>query len=381
MGFILALAACAPGSLASPSAAAPTSAPSPSVPSPGGSVDPSPSSPSPTAPNGSDEPSDAPAPTPSPSGSQGMTTVIHVIAPGDTLSSIARRYATTVGSIAFWNRATYPSLDAASPTYDPDRIQVGWQLVVHPGVVVGSDDLPSAWTPVPIPSATARPSTSASPVPSPGRGEPSIVVTAGPRDGSSVALTFDMGGRLDPALAIIDWLIAEQIPATIFPTGSTASGTVTGRAVMERIAAHPELFSQGNHTWDHPDLTALDATGIEAQLTRTEQAILGLTGRSTRPFFRPPYGSHDADVRAVVGDLGWAYTVMWDVDTIDWKAVADGGPTADDIVARVLSRSRAGSIVLMHLGGYHTFEALPRIVAGLRDRGLDPVTLDRLLGD
>jgi peptidoglycan/xylan/chitin deacetylase (PgdA/CDA1 family) len=33
----------------------------------------------------------------------------------------------------------------------------------------------------------------------------------------------------------------------------------------------------------------------------------------------------------------------------------------------------------MHLGGYHTFEALPRIVEGLRDRGFDLVSLDELL--
>ncbi len=71
---------------------------------------------------------------------------------------------------------------------------------------------------------------------------------------------------------------------------------------------------------------------------------------------------------------------MWDVDTIDWKRVEDGGPTADEIVARVVSRARGGSIVLMHLGGYHTLEALPEVVQGLRDRGLEPVTLETMLG-
>jgi peptidoglycan/xylan/chitin deacetylase (PgdA/CDA1 family) len=33
----------------------------------------------------------------------------------------------------------------------------------------------------------------------------------------------------------------------------------------------------------------------------------------------------------------------------------------------------------MHLGGYETFKALPRIVNGLRDRGFVLVTLDELL--
>jgi peptidoglycan/xylan/chitin deacetylase (PgdA/CDA1 family) len=34
----------------------------------------------------------------------------------------------------------------------------------------------------------------------------------------------------------------------------------------------------------------------------------------------------------------------------------------------------------MHLGGYETFEALPRVVSGLRAAGYDLVTLDELIG-
>jgi peptidoglycan/xylan/chitin deacetylase (PgdA/CDA1 family) len=48
-------------------------------------------------------------------------------------------------------------------------------------------------------------------------------------------------------------------------------------------------------------------------------------------------------------------------------------------VARALSGAQGGSIVLMHLGGYETLGALPRIVGGLRDAGLQLVTLDELV--
>jgi peptidoglycan/xylan/chitin deacetylase (PgdA/CDA1 family) len=71
---------------------------------------------------------------------------------------------------------------------------------------------------------------------------------------------------------------------------------------------------------------------------------------------------------------------MWDIDTIDWRPVADGGPTAAQIVTKVVTNARGGSIVLMHLGGYHTFEALPQMVEGLRARGLEPVKLSEMLG-
>jgi peptidoglycan/xylan/chitin deacetylase (PgdA/CDA1 family) len=88
----------------------------------------------------------------------------------------------------------------------------------------------------------------------------------------------------------------------------------------------------------------------------------------------------NAAVLAAVGAAGYRRTVTWDVDTIDWRPIANDppGPTADQIVAKVLGNARNGSIVLMHLGGYETYEALPAIVAGLRDRGLALVTLDEL---
>jgi peptidoglycan/xylan/chitin deacetylase (PgdA/CDA1 family) len=345
----------------------------------GGPASPSPSasiggSPSPSGPATSPTPTPSPSPSPSPTPVPSPTPIAHIVVAGDTLTSIARRYETTARSIAFWNRATYPSLDPDSPDYDPNTIQIGWTLAVWAGQVVDEQ------SPPPGPSATPRPSLSIAPSSTPVPGETSVVVDHGPRASNAVALTFDMGGRLDPAVDIVDWLVEHDVAATIFPTGSSATTTGVGRQVLQEVAAHPDLFSIGNHSWDHRDFRDLDATAIADQLTRTEEAIDSLVGRSTKPLFRPPFGGQDRETRDVVGRLGWSFTVLWDVDTIDWKPVADGGPTADDIVARVLARAQGGSIVLMHLGGYNTLAALPRIVDGLRDRGLEPVSLDRLLG-
>jgi peptidoglycan-N-acetylglucosamine deacetylase len=153
-----------------------------------------------------------------------------------------------------------------------------------------------------------------------------------------------------------------------------------GIEAMERIASKPDLFAVGNHSYDHPNFTELGADEIADQLNRTDEMIVAATGRTSKPFFRPPFGAQNAAVRQAVADAGWAYLVMWDVDTIDWKPTSDGGPTPDDIVAKVLSRAEGGSIVLMHLGGEHTLEALPRIIEGLRAKGLEPVTLPQLLG-
>jgi len=165
-------------------------------------------------------------------------------------------------------------------------------------------------------------------------------------------------------------------------TGAMADNVNTdaGRQVLAIIEAHPELFTLGNHSYTHRDFRQLSAAEILAELRRTEAAIAPHCSQPLR-LFRPPNGGYNADVLAAVGAAGYPQTVTWDVDTIDWRPIVNDppGPTTDDIVAKVLGSAQGGSIVLMHLGGYHTFEALPRLVDGLLDRGFEPVTLDEML--
>jgi peptidoglycan/xylan/chitin deacetylase (PgdA/CDA1 family) len=358
---LLALVLVVAGALAGgclPSSVSPTPTPGPVTPSPS-------ASPSPTT-------TATPAtPTPTP----GPASIVHTVVAGDSLVSLGRRYETTGRSIAYWNRAAYPSLDPESPDYDPNRIEIGWRLTIYPGEVYepGTDQTP---TPAPTPQGTLV----IPPGPTPAASGSAVVVSNGARGGNAVALTFDLGGRVEPAVDIVTWLIANDVAATIFPTGSTLSETAAGREIAALVASRPDLLTMGNHSWDHPDFTTLSAAAIRDQLERTDAAVTSAIGIRSTPLFRPPYGAHDADARAAVGAAGWPYLVMWDIDTIDWRPVSDGGPTADDIRTKVLSRAEGGSIVLMHLGGFNTLDALPGIVDGLRARGLEPVTLHRLLG-
>ena len=91
-----------------------------------------------------------PTPTPLP------TFLVYTVRSGDTLTSIAREHATTARSIAFWNRRRYPSLDPDSPRYAPNRIEVGWQLLLVPNLELDPEDLPE-----PSPSVNASPGPSA----------------------------------------------------------------------------------------------------------------------------------------------------------------------------------------------------------------------------
>jgi hypothetical protein len=108
------------------------------------------------------EPTDAgPTPRPSfvrPTPLPAPTFLMYTVRSGDTLTSIARTFRTTPRSIAFWSRGEHPSLDPESATYNPDRLEIGWILLLVPGSVVDESDLPDS-----TPPATTAPSPPASP--------------------------------------------------------------------------------------------------------------------------------------------------------------------------------------------------------------------------
>ena len=53
------------------------------------------------------------------------------------------------------------------------------------------------------------------------------------------------------------------------------------------------------------------------------------------------------------------------------------------MITRVISQTRNGSIIIMHINGrgWHTAEALPTIIAKLREQGYELVTVSQLLAD
>lgn len=90
-----------------------------------------------------------PTPTPQP------TFLSYVVKRGDTLTSIARAHGTTARSIAFWNRIQHPSLDPDSPSYAPNRIEVGWILLLIPDLELDPEDLPPGPAPASGPASSS----------------------------------------------------------------------------------------------------------------------------------------------------------------------------------------------------------------------------------
>lgn len=218
---------------------------------------------------------------------------------------------------------------------------------------------------------------------------PEVITQVSGTSSAKLAFTLDMGGRLEGADDIVRFLIDNQVCTTFFPT-SIMADTDEGRAVMALIAAHPEIFEVGNHTVHHCDLVrggggsptaapcqrAMTDSFVRSELSDAETVLQRLSGMPVRPYWRPPFGSHDSRVRGLAASVGYPKTMMWSRDTLDW----DPATTTQDIIDAVTSPTPpSGTIVLAHLGGYHTGEALRTIVPTLRARGLTFTTISDLL--
>lgn len=248
----------------------------------------------------------------------------------------------------------------------------------------------------PTPSATATPEPVPTPTPAPLAGysdaDPPPVITNGARDGNQVALTFDadmttaMRAKLASGQArsyanvtVLDILDQQGIPATFFLTGMWVEQYPE---VARRLAANP-AFELANHTYSHRAYTPgcytlpqLPEAEMVSEITRTFDLVRPLGGHQTNYFRFPGLCLSPAALAAIAPTH--VTVIQGDVVSAD-----PGATAAEPIVRNVLNKVRPGSIIVMHItedNARMTDEALPDILAGLRERGLRPVRLSELLG-
>ncbi len=210
-----------------------------------------------------------------------------------------------------------------------------------------------------------------------------------------VAITFDDGPDPEWTPKILDILKAENAPAAFFLVGAQADkyGDLTRRIFREG-------HEIGNHTFTHPDISAISARHLRLELNLTERLFAGWLG--VKPIlFRPPYSiDQEPDTADQVKPLELAqemgYITIGDkVDPSDWQD-RPYRPSAEEIAARIFATQPSrhlppcapddedcGNIILLHDGGGNraeTVRALPMIISGLRARGYEIVSVATLLG-
>jgi peptidoglycan/xylan/chitin deacetylase (PgdA/CDA1 family) len=169
--------------------------------------------------------------------------------------------------------------------------------------------------------------------------------------------------------AVFDALRDNKVRSTFFLTGEWAE---RNPEFVKRIVN--EGHELANHSFDHPHFTRISEYEMLSQIARTDGLMESITGVVPSPYFRPPFGDYDGRVLRALGGPGY-YVIYWSLDSSDWQPDS----TAESVASRVIRLTEMGDIVVMH--GYipKTAEAMPVIIAGLRERGICLDTLTALL--
>ena len=312
-------------------------------------------------------------PTPSPQPSF----ITHVVQPGDTLSSIARKYDTTARSIAWWNRGAYPSSTRSPRRYDPNHLESAGCSCSCPDTDRRREQ-PADAEPRPRtrPRRRRRPR-DAGPTPadrSRSRAR-ALDPRARPADAEPNPQPHDASRTGDGDLAR-----AANRPEH---RADVRHGRTAGPGGPDRPVAHrsrgprdplPDrrvrqrrprrgcrrcssrrpartCSTSANHSWDHPDFRDLTAAQMADQLTRYRggaapdlrhhEAVVPPAVRWLER--RGPRGRRRGRL-ADDGDVGRRH------DRLAARG-ATAAPPRPASSAKIQANARGGSIVLMHLGG------------------------------
>ncbi|MPW24695.1 polysaccharide deacetylase family sporulation protein PdaB [Alkalibaculum sp. M08DMB] len=182
-----------------------------------------------------------------------------------------------------------------------------------------------------------------------------------------VAVSFDAAWGDEYTQEILDILENEEIKTTFFLVSLWIDKYPD--QVKAIVKAGHEI---GNHSNSHPDMAKLDKDKIAEELKLTNDKIFEFTNKDT-VLFRPPFGSYSDDVIKIAQEQG-CFTIQWDVDSLDWK-----NEGKEQIINRVVSNIRPGSIVLFHNNAEYTTAALPTIIKELKDQGYEIVPISELI--
>jgi peptidoglycan/xylan/chitin deacetylase (PgdA/CDA1 family) len=211
-------------------------------------------------------------------------------------------------------------------------------------------------------------------LPPPGRGARIVlpgrtVLTKLPGNGDLLAWTVDDGADTDVVRLYTQFAKDTGVRLTYFVTGTYRSWTEN--SALLRPLVESGQIQLANHTWTHPDLARLSPSQIADELKSTDEFLRNTYGVDATPYFRPPYGHHNAVVDAVAADLGYQIPTLWSGDLRDSALL-----TEEQIVRMAQQSFTAQNIVIGHLNHPPITRVYGQLVDIIRARRLRTVTLN-----
>lgn len=165
---------------------------------------------------------------------------------------------------------------------------------------------------------------------------PAAPVYRGHPEKEMVSLLINVSWGEDYIPEILDTLNEQDVKATFFIEGNWAKNNAE---LVKMIDEQGHVI--GNHGLNHPDMARLNEAEINHQIKRTNEILNAITGETPK-WFAPPSGSFGDQVVETADQLEME-TVLWTVDTIDWK-----NPSVSVMVNRINERVHPGATILMH---------------------------------
>ena len=226
---------------------------------------------------------------------------------------------------------------------------------------------PAPATPAPAAAIPPTPPT-ALPAAPPPTGTPKITFSQCHVEGPYVAMTFDDGPHGANTPRLLEMLKQRKIHATFFLVGQCVAEFPD---IVKKIVA--EGHEVANHSWSHPQLSAMSDSAVRDQLQKTHDAIIAACG-VTPKIMRPPYGAFTARQRAWAhGEWGYK-CILWDVDPLDWKV-----RNSEHVKNEILKQTVPGSIILSHDIHKSTVDAMPETLDALLAKGFKFVTVSEII--
>ncbi|WP_418303225.1 delta-lactam-biosynthetic de-N-acetylase [Paenibacillus yonginensis] len=176
-----------------------------------------------------------------------------------------------------------------------------------------------------------------------------------------IYLTFDNGYENGYTKPILDTLKAKQVPAIFFVTGHYVKDQPE---LVKRMVAEGHLV--GNHSWSHPDMSAISDGQIKTELERVRAAVAKLTGIEKMEFVRPPRGIFSDRALKASNAAGYR-SIFWSAAYKDWDTNDQRG--AEYAYQKVMSQLHPGEVLLLHSVSKDNAAALGRIIDDTRKQG------------
>lgn len=177
------------------------------------------------------------------------------------------------------------------------------------------------------------------------------------RQDNAISITFDCAWGSEDMDKILSVLDKHNCKASFFVLGSWAKDNPE---VMKSIVSHGHEI--GNHSYNHTYYTTLSPSEMIEDIKKCNEEIKNACG-TVPTLFRAPSGDYNNNVISASKEAGMEY-IQWSVDSLDWRNL-----TCEQMLERIIPKTKSGDILLFHNGTKHTAESLDKILTELEKKG------------